>query len=270
MARAVQRQIRSEIPLVQFIDFPRHWLPLFEWSRCPWRGTIEPENFVPLISGRSEEDVLLDIARARQSRQLRLLVDVIASSEVVISETLQRIDGRLAACDFYREAGVDIKLTTWHSYNRADVRSYDELTLNFCQRHSGVLFIPCSKKRPYPASATHRRLLQSARENGIDIEHLDKIVITSLGPVPEQYWDNWIVKAYDTGIRDIYRLFLQLKNLLRNTTYTEAWDLMSFAPYSDILRLCHLEGLLPPLQRLGGQVRRNIPIYRPQAAPVRS
>lgn len=265
MSRTIQRQLHTSRPLTRFVGFPRHWLPLFEWGGCPWRDSVEPDVFVPFISGRTEGEVVADIQRARAARQLRLLVDVAASSEVVLSEALQRLDGRLGASDFDEDSGREIRLTTWHSYNRADVRAFDSLISNFSQRRSGVLFVPCSKARPYAASQSHKRLLQLARAHGVDVDVLDKVVITSLGPIPEQYWDAPIVQSYDTGIRDIYRLFLQTKALLKQTNYAEAWDLMSFSPYSDILRLCHLEGLLPLPKRLSGIRKRNISIYRPTA-----
>jgi hypothetical protein len=263
MARAIQRQLRSPNPLVRFVGFPRHWLPLFEWGRCPWHGSVEPENFVPFITGKTEAQVIADIEEAKSAKQLRLLVDVVASSEVALSETLQRLDGRLGASDFEKDTGREIRLTTWHSYNRADVRAFDMLIAGFKQNRAGVLFIPCSKGRPYSASQSHKRLLRLACDRGVHVDLLDKVVITSLGPIPEQYWDAPIVQAYDTGVRDIYRLFIQTKILLRRTNYKEAWDLMSFAPYSDVLRLCHLEGLLPLPKRLTAIRKRNIPIYRP-------
>jgi hypothetical protein len=266
MSRAIQRQLRARRQLILFVGFPRHWLPLFEWSRCPWRGSVEPDTFVPFMSGRTEDEVVADIERAKSAKRLRLLVDVAASSEVVLSETLQRLDGRLGELDFTEESGQEIRLTTWHSYNRADVRAFDLLISDFKQRHKGVLFIPCSKARPYSASQSHRRLLQLARAHEVPVDLLDKVVITSLGPVPEQYWNAGIVQVYDTGIRDIYRLFLQTKVLLKGTNYTEAWDLMSFAPYSDMLHLCHLEGLLPTPKRLSAIRKRNISVYRPEAA----
>ena len=148
------------------------------------------------------------------------------------------------------------------------MRAFDSLVSGFKQRHAGVLFIPCSKVRPYSRSQSHRRLLQLARAHGVHVDLLDKVVITSLGPIPEQYWDAPIVQTYNTGIRDIYRL-LQTKALLRRTNYTDAWDLMSFAPYSDILHLCHLEGLLPLPRRLRVIRKRNISVYRPEASVSR-
>jgi hypothetical protein len=263
MARAIQRQLRSRRPLLIFKGFPRHWLPLFEWAGAPWKGSIEPKTYVPLFSGRSEAEIVSEITRARANGQLRLLAEVAASTEIVLCETLQRIDGRLAPVSSSEVERHEVCLTTWHSYNRPDIRAFDAVIAGFRQTKAGVLFIPCAKARPYHRSRSHRRVMSTARAAGLQLDQLDTIVITSIGPVPEAYWEHDFVLRYDTGVRDIYRLMLQLKTLLKHTSYDEAWDLMPLAPYSDIIRLLHLEGLLPVPKRLESIRRRNIPIYRP-------
>jgi hypothetical protein len=261
MARAIQRQLLSDRPLVRFVGFPRHWLPLFVWAGAPWSGSVEPSTFVPLVSGRDEADVLGDIDRARANHGLRLLVEIVASAETVLCETLQRIDAGTAP-DVSACAGEDIRLTCWHGYGRPDLRALDALLSGHRQKHADILFIPCSRSRPYPTSDSHRKVIAAARGAGLEPEAMDIVVITSIGPIPQALWSHDIVKRYDTGVRDIYRLLVQLRALLRNTRYRQAWDLMTFVPYSDLLSIVHHEGLLPPLRRIEGSRRRNIPAYR--------
>jgi hypothetical protein len=262
MARALQRQLRAKVPLATFTGFPRHWLPLFEWTQAPWRDSIDPPVHVPLVSGRTENQIVADISRARKAGQLRLLVEVVASAEIVLCETLQRIDGRLSIPESNNQNNNEVRLTTWHSYNRAEVRDFDSAITDFRQTKPGILFIPCAKARPYQNSQAHRRLMRVAHDAGLDVGRMDIVVITSIGPIPEPYWELEFVQRYDTGVRDIYRLLLQTRSLLKNTNYVEAWDLMSFAPYSDMLRLLHRDGYLPELKRLPTIRRRNIPLYR--------
>ena len=228
MARALQRQMRSKVPLVTFKGFPRHWLPLFEWVGAPWETSVDPQSYVPFFSDRAEEEIVAEINRAESLGQLRLLVEIAASAEIVLCETLQRIDSRLLWPADASESR-EVRLTNWHSYNRADVRAYDSALAGFRQTRQGVMFIPCAKARPYQRSQAHRRLMGVATQAGLDVENLDKIVITSIGPVPEPLWSADFVQRYDTGVRDIYRLLLQTKGLLKSTSYREAWDLMSFA-----------------------------------------
>jgi len=262
MARALQRQLRARQPIATYGGFPRHWLPLFAWVGAHWCGSIEPPNYIPLISGRSESDIVAEIETARANGQLRLLVELVASAEVVLCETLQRIDGRLAERDFKEEKDKQVILTTWHGYNRADVRAIDAVIADFKQTRPGVMFIPCAKARPYQNSQGYQRLMRRAAQFGLDMDGLDKIVITSLGPVPEPYWEHDLVQRYDTGVRDIYRLLVQTRALLKRTDYKTAWDLMGFVPYSDMLRMLHLEGYIPEPKKLASIRRRNIPSYR--------
>jgi hypothetical protein len=267
MARALQHQLRSREALSIFQGFPRHWLPLFEWAGAPWKNSIEPLEYVPLFSGRTEREIVAEIAKARDAGQLRLLTEVAASAEIILCETLQRIDAGLSALPPTETQARRISLTTWHSYNRPDIRAFDATVRRFRQTQPGVLFIPCAKARPYHRSQSHRRLMQIVRAAGLALDRFDKIVITSLGPVPQTLWEHDLVQRYDTGVRDVYRLFVQLRQLLKGTSYTEAWDLMPFAPYSDIIRLCHLDGLLPYPLRIEKMKRRNIPAYRDSKDP---
>jgi len=261
MARALQRAVRKRSPPVTFVGFPRHWLPVFSWVGATWRGSIEPPTYVPLISRRSESEIVREIDRAQANGQLRLLVEVVASAEIVLCETLQRMDGRLAKGDFPTD-GSQIRLTTWHSYNRADVRQIDKVIADFRPSRPGVLFIPCAKARPYTKSQAHQRLMRQLEGAGLNPQTFDKIVITSLGPIPEAYWEADLVQRYDTGVRDIYRLLVQCRSLLKKASYRTAWDLMTFAPYSDLLRMLHLEGYLPKLRRVPEIGKRNIPVFR--------
>lgn len=262
IARTIQRQLLVDRPIVEFRGFPRHWIPLFEWAGASWRHTTEPECYVPLFSGRSERDVIRDIVRARSAHQLRHLVEVAASAEIVLCETLQRIDEKQLRAAPVAGERTQIRLTTWHSYGRSECRAYDALLTAFRPKFPDAVFLPCAKSRPYQRARSHQKLIGQLRAHGIDPDRCDKIVITSMGPVPEEWWDHELVRRYDTGVRDIYRMLIQCRILLRHTHYAHAWDLLSFAPYCDLLGLLHLERIIPMPQRLPGIRRRNIPVYR--------
>ncbi len=259
VARAIQRQLRCSATAIEFVGFPRHFLPLFAWAGAAWRDSIEPATYVPLISARSQADVERDIEAAKNAGALRLLLETVGSAEIVLCETLQRIDAAHATPD--PNDIIPVTLTNWHGYSRPECRAFDEALAGFRQTKPDILFIPCAKTRPYPSSQAHRRLIAAAA--GIDPAHRDVVVITSIGPVPESLWHDPFVLRYDTGVRDIYRLLIQLRPLLAGTDYRRAWDLIPFTPYSDLLTIVHREGLLPSPQRLPSIRRRNIPTYRP-------
>jgi hypothetical protein len=261
MARSLQRDLAARSSASLYRGFPRQWIPIFEWVGAKWEGSTEPTGYVPFFSGRSEADVLEEVRRARAAGELRLLVEIAASSEVVLCETLQQIDERRVGRRILH-GPKRIRLTNWHSYNRAEVLRFERQPERFRQANPTVLFIPCARKRPYQLSQTHRKLLARVRSAGINPERCDKIVVTSIGLIPEPLWGESFVQRYDTGVRDIYRLIVQARRLLRGTSYDFAWDLLPFSPYSDLLQIVSREGLIPTPRRLPGARRRNIPAYR--------
>ncbi len=245
---------------VTFTAFPRQWIPVFEWLGADWKRSSEPANFVPFFSDLDEAAILAQVRAAKAAGQLRLLAEIAASADVVLCETMQRIDGLL---DRPESPDRPTTLTTWHGYNRRSLRELDKEIAAFKSRSSGVVFIPCAKSRPYSRAPSFKRLMKRLEADGICMDGYEKIVLTSIGPVPESLWGHEVVLAYDTGIRDLYRLLTQLRALLRNNSFSSAIDVLPLAQYGDLLDILHLEGALPPLSRPSWLRRRNIPIYRP-------
>jgi hypothetical protein len=94
------------------------------------------------------------------------------------------------------------------------------------------------------------------------LESHDVIVVTSIGPVPEKLWSHDVVMRYDTGIRDVYRILVLLRRMLRGVRYAVGWDCLAFRPYRDILSIACREGSIGRLARPEGLRGRNIPSYR--------
>lgn len=265
IARAVQRHIRKRSSC-RFINFPKQWIPFFEYFELDWKGSVEPECFVPLISGQNETEILSHVESAKQGGQLRLLVEGIASMHVVLSETLQRIDV-LNADQLLTGSGAEVILTNWHSYSRPEVRAFENELLQYEFHQDQILFIPCGKARPYDASPTYRKLMAKLDNWDIPINRCEVVVVTSIGPVPEQLWSQDLVMKYDTGIRDIYRILVLFRRLLHKSSITYAYDCLSFRPYRDLLSILQLEGYFENLVRPKGQNSRNTPNYRLKNAP---
>lgn len=259
MARAVSRQLRGSGERCVFRSFPRQWIPLFELCGCDWEGSTPPVEFTPFFSRLTQAEVVAEIETAKRNHQLRLLVEVSASSDVVLCETLQRI---LAENDKEDEPDGLIALTNWHSYSRSSLRAYDKLLTDYVPSKRKALFMPCSKKRPYSGSPTHKRIFRRLMDDGINASDYELIVITSIGPVPECYWNEEVVLRYDTGIRDLYRLLSQLRRLLRGTHLQSALDVVPICQYGEILDILSLEGRLPKVERPKWLRRRHIQIYK--------
>lgn len=261
MARALQRELSPSCSKSEFVGFPRHWIPLFEWAGARWSNSCAPSNYVPFFSGKSESAVVSEVNRAREHKQLRLLVELAASTDVVICETLQRIDGRKA---HENDVADRITLTTWHGYSRRELIELDDALASYRVQKKKVVFLPCSRSRPYDKSQSYKRYISNLVAEGIVETEFEKIVLTSIGPIPEQLWRHETVQRYDTGVRDLYRLLVQLRRLLADADIVEAWDFLPLVQYGDLLDILSAEGALPELRRPKKMRRRHIPIYRPR------
>lgn len=244
-----------------FVGFPRQWIPLFEYLGIAWSESRDPDVFLPFVSHLDEAGMRSQVEEARAVGQLRLLVETVASADIVVGETLQRLDTAFLAPDEAHDSSA-IRLSNWHGYLRPEVRAFEEELATWRARKAKAAFMPCGRARPYNRSGTHRRLIALLADRGVDLGDYDLIVITSLGPVPESLWQHPVVMRYDTGVRDIYRMLTLLRRLLKPSGYESALDCMGFRPYRDILQIVAREGMIGELSRPGSFRGRSIPTYR--------
>jgi predicted RNA-binding protein len=267
MARKLQRCLRAKDTATIFAHFPRQWIPLFVWAGAAWRTSTPPADYVPFFSAMSERDLVRETRRARQVGQLRSLVELSASCDIVLCETLQRIDAlpnrrTTVVRDDAHVEGRPIVLSNWLSYTRPEFRDYEEALKQFRQGARSAIFLSCGRTRPYEVSRTHFRLRRLLEREGVKLDDHDLIVMTSIGPVPQPLWRHPVVMQYDTGIRDIYRVLTLLRRLLHGTQYDTGWDCLSFRPYRDVLDIVTREGRIRKLLRPATLRSRNIPAYR--------
>jgi hypothetical protein len=252
-----------------FKNFPRQWIPLFEWIGAHWEESSNPAHYIPFASSLNEAAVMGEVEQARRHGQLRLLVEALAGSDAVLAEALPRLDGRLGdaapSTDVTPKIRVPInvppiRLTNWHSYSRREVRRFERDLGNFQQTSSDVIFLPCGRTRPYDRSRTHRKHRAALERAGVAIEQHDIIVITSLGPVPKEMWQHPTVLRYDTGVRDVYRMLVLFRRMLTGVRYKVAWDCMALGPYKDLIKLLQLEGYI-------GEIRDPFHVKRKTIQP---
>ncbi len=246
--------IRRASPLgtgdVVLQDFPRHWLPLFELIRVKWMGSVEPPSFVPFVTGRSEAEILTDVHRARDAGLLRLAVEAVAGCDPLIAETLPAVDLLAQIPEGGLENMSRIRLCNWHSYGRPEIKLYERELTQHNQTCHAVVFLPCSRVRPYDRSPTYRKVQTALTKFGIDFGACDKIVVTSLGPVPKALWCHPTVLRYDTGVRDVYRMLILFRRMLADVHYDKAYDCLNVAAYRDLLNVLQLEGFLRTITRV--------------------
>ncbi|WP_020398671.1 DUF5591 domain-containing protein [Kordiimonas gwangyangensis] len=270
MSRFIRRAVqgmKENTDNFQFINFPKTWVALFEYFGLDWKNSTDVNTYVPFISGLTEETLIYEIEAAKRNGQLRLLLEAVASVDVTISETLQRIDeaslGPINPISEVRTSYDEpIILSNWHSYLRPDIRRFEAEVPTLEQQNKKILLLPCGKKRPYHQSPTYKNLTGRLFEAGYDLEDYDQVVVTSLGFIPKETWEHSIVMRYDTGVRDLYRMLVMGRRLLKNCFYEEALDCLSFRPYRDLVSILGMEGHFKKIQRPNGLRVRTIPVYR--------
>jgi hypothetical protein len=256
--QSLPRYVRQTIigkKCFEFLNFPRQWLPVFEWFEVPWRGSISPINYLPIYSELVEIEILAVIKRARNEGLLRTLVESTSHLDPIISDFLYILDNSLDIIDELvkkeiHEFGLEkpkrktILLNGWQSYGRQSVRVIETLVKNISTNKKICATLPCSLVRPYNKSRTHKSIYRILEEEGYIINDIHKVVITSLGVLPEEIWELPQVIRYDAGVPDIYRTLRMVRSFFKLADYDCVLDCLQFPPYSDILEIVNREGII--------------------------
>ena len=275
--QALPRAIRQTIDGTRrfiFNGFPRQWIPLFVWFGVPWKNSVAPSDYLPFFSDLSEQELEEILKSARHEKMLRPLLEAASTLDPVISDCLYILDHSVkgSSDEMKSETAVGrarprktLLLTSWQSYGRPSVLRLEEEVARIPARGNTAVMLPCSFKRPYNGSPTHRRIYSRLKESGYDVENLHKIVVTSLGIIPEELWSSPAVVRYDAGVPDIYRLLRLLRTFFATRRYRYVVDCLEFQPYSDLLQIVKREGLITDLRRLGSPRGRAFYIRQPRS-----
>ena len=240
--------------------FPRQWIPIFINFDVNWRSTITPSAFISIASNLSEKQLVKICLKARQENALRSLVEAFAALDPLLADVLYRLDRRATIAEI--GSAPYLPLTGWQSYGRPEVLALTNDVMSSAQRKSPVaVLLPCARKRPYEKSRTHRRIWGTLEREGITADAVDKIVVSSIGIVPEEFWRHPVVAAYDSGVPDIYRILRLMREFFRKAKYEMVIDCLEFRPYSDCLSIVMREGLVKAIQ--SSTQNRTRPLPRP-------
>ena len=240
LARLVSNSAKNGTALV---GFPRQWIPIFMNFGANWRSTVAPGSFVSMASDLNEQELVDICDRARQEGALRVLVEAFASLDPLVADVLYKLDRRAAPAEL--ESVRYLPLTGWQSYGRPEIQALSKQIVDSAGAKAQVaVLLPCARKRPYELSKTHRRIWRGLEEGGVDSRVVDKIVVSSIGIVPEQFWNHPVVAAYDSGVPDIYRILRLMRLFFRKARYATVIDCLEFRPYSDCLAIVAREGLI--------------------------
>lgn len=246
---------------VHCTGFPRQWIPFFEWWAVTWADAIDPACHIPVISDISEQQLVAIVEASKSAGTLRQFVEMISTGDPLLADVLFVVDSSAqmsthtlrAERDELRHAGTHgidrpLRLTSWQSYGRTSMRELERLCLADRQSEKVAVLLPCSRRRPYSKSRLHRRIAE--RLHGIVEPPFDRIVISSLGVIPEPMWEHDLVVAYDSGVPDIYRVLQLMRSFFEGRSYTRVIDCISFEPYRDLVQCLVREGLLPATERV--------------------
>jgi len=236
-----------------FKGFPRQWIPLFEYYGLAWVDCRQPQDYIPLVSEMSDRQLAIYCNKARDHGTLRTLVESIVVLDPVMADFLYILDHTTAFIPSSQEtenvSPRTIRLTNWQSYGRPEVRALDKEIDKIETKKSVAIVLPCSLRRPYNASRTHKRIWGALSRKGFKPENVHQIVMTSLGVLPEELWTHPTVLRYDAGVPDIYRNLRLARRFFQRNRYQHVLDCLGFAPYSDVLTLLRLEGTIKDLTK---------------------
>jgi predicted RNA-binding protein len=255
IARLVSRSAEGGPVLV---GFPRQWIPLFMHFDAKWQLAVEPASFISIASDLTERQLVNICSAADKQGMLRTLVETFACLDPLVADVLYKIDRRARSSDG-RELRI-LPLTGWQSYGRPEVLALNKLALAAAvQRSDTAVLLPCARTRPYSVSKTHRRIWRELEANGVTKANVDKVVVSSIGVIPEPLWTHPVVAAYDSGVPDIYRILRLMRVFFRKSHYERVIDCLQFGPYSDCLAIVAREGLIGTIQHRRRGRRRLLP-----------
>ncbi len=264
--QALPTAVRSHLSgkrKLEFVGFPRQWIPIFEWFGIPWSNSIPPQKYIPLFSDLQEQEIIVLVETARRNGALRILVEATSMLDSITSNFLYILDHTASPnsaemerdlSEFKFERGEKhpkkLLLNGWQSYGRPSIVDLENRILAVKASQNLALILPCSLKRPYWESMTHKKIYKCLEGLGFNLENFHKIVITSLGILPEELWELPQVLAYDAGIPDIYRILRLARGYFKRNHYELVLDCLQFEPYSDILRIMRNEGAIENIQKV--------------------
>ncbi len=232
---------------ISFTGFPRQWIPIFEHYGLKWGRTRPPREHMPIVSELSDGELTKFCHLARTNGTLRTMVEAVVTLDPVLADFLYILDHTIdheispQLPESEIRPAKSVRLTNWQSYGRPEVRSLEREIDSIVAQKRIALILPCSRRRPYDLSRTHRRLWIELNRRGYSQSAVHKIVITSLGVLPEELWSHPVVLSYDAGVPDIYRTLRLARRFFSRNRYREVVDCLEFKPYSDVLRILKQE-----------------------------
>jgi hypothetical protein len=203
---------------VQVMNAKAIWVPYLIYGRVEVASVLPDDSLCSLIDIRKHCENL-------SPQDLRQLVEVTASYSAAVSDALYQLDYAGVKRDPLQKPAI---IASWQAYGRSYIIDFANRVKDFTPTKPNCLLLPCSKTRPY----SYRNIV--APEVADPSFH--KVVVTSLGVVPEEFWGDPVVLSYNTGVPDIWRVFKLARDYLRRANYDVIHSYLDYAVYVEVVR----------------------------------
>lgn len=225
----------SQIPLAVYFGFEN-----IDFSHLPeffsYENSINPMEF---LDPRNIFDWSL---WAKKKGILRDLVEMVSCSDEKFADVLYQLDQSGFTKDLLEETPSQIFQNSWQSYGRSYIREFNVKIQKFKKVKKNALLLPCTKSRPYYKEKTIYASQDSEEfRNYFNNPDYHKIVISNIGIVPEEFWNDPVAIKYSAGVPDIWRIYKLVDHYFKSIKFHHIVCYVEFSPYIEIVELISMK-----------------------------
>ena len=206
------------------------WVPFFIYVGIEILNVIKDKTFC-------DEFDVLKYCKSINREKLRLFLETTATSSMLVADALYQLDYSEAKPVGFDNGILDeerkITVATWQTYGRSYIQELDKKIEKYQSTKPKLMILPCTGSKPY----NHNNLNIEEYKN----QNYHKLVITSIGIIPEEFWLDPTILTYTTGVPDIWRVYNLVKQYFIKNKYNEILCYLDYTPYIEIMELINKE-----------------------------
>ena len=219
---------------------PLSWIPLFHFMKIEIHlPSVNQSNYV--LGGKLTPEQLMEwTVKCEKEGTLRDLIEIMSSSDEQMADTLYQLD-QLRKIDLeFPNKLKKIHQNNWQSYGRSYIKDMHKKIVDTPITKRKILFLPCTKSRPYYSKQALYKSQKAGEFSELmaDSSYL-KVVVSNIGVIPEDFWNEKPVLTYSAGVPDIWLIYRMMKTFLTNNkdSIDEVVSYVEFPPYIEILEI---------------------------------
>jgi predicted RNA-binding protein len=238
---------------IKIKHIPLAWIPLIHMIGLSVDlETVDQSNYV--FGGKMTAEQLTEwTIKCEKEGTLRDLIEIMSSADEKLADTLYQLDNfRKIDLDFPTDnKGKDLKRihqNNWQSYGRSYIKDMHKRIIDAPIEKRKLLMLPCTKSRPY----YQKQALYKSQKDGDFKELFEntdflKVVVSNIGVIPENFWEEKPVMTYSAGVPDIWLIYRMMKDFLTKNkkTIDEIGCYVEFPPYIEIIEILTKELDIP-------------------------